>query len=156
MSDDVTLCSRLPGYLLERIAMDIMGPIRPGTKHGNFYILVVEDYFSKYVEAYPLPDHTAQTVADVYVSEWVARYGTGRELHTDQGAEFQSQLFKAILELLGVKKTRTAPYRPQSDGTVERVNRALKNILTAYVQRDYEICAVVVSQFCSSIYWLYS
>ena len=132
------LQQRLPGYPLERVAMDIMGPIRPPTKNGNSYILVVEDYFSKFVEAYPLKDHTAQTVADVFVSEWVVRYGVGKELHTDQGAEFESLLFKEILKLLGIKKTRTAPYRPQSDGTVERVNRTLKAMLSAYVYQDYE------------------
>ena len=132
------LQQRLPGYPLERVAMDIIGPIRPPTKHGNSYILVVEDYFSKFVEAYPLQDHTAQTVADVFVTEWVVRYGVAKELHTDQGAEFDSNLFKEIMRLLDIKKTRTAPYRPQSDGTVERVNRTLKAMLSAYVCHDYD------------------
>jgi hypothetical protein len=132
------LQQRLPGFPLERVAMDVIGPIRPPTKNGNSYILVIEDYFSKYVEAHPLQDHTAQTVADVFVTQWVARYGSCLELHTDQAAEFQSRLFQHILELLGVKKTRTTPYRPQSDGAVERTNRTLKDMLTAYVQEDYE------------------
>jgi hypothetical protein len=131
------LQQRLPGFPLERVAMDIMGPIRPPTKHGNLYILVVEDYFSKYVEAYPLAEHTAQTVADVFVSQWVARHGSPLELHTDQAPEFESKLFQTIMQLLGIKKTRTAPYRPQSDGVVERVNRTLKNMLSAYVSHDY-------------------
>jgi transposase InsO family protein len=132
------LQQRRPGYPLERVAMDIIGPINPPTKRGNSYILVVEDYFSKYVEAYPLREHTAQTVADVYVTEWVSRYGVGKELHTDQAPEFESRLFAEIMRLLGVKKTRTTPYRPQSDGSVERVNRTLKALLSAYVDRDYE------------------
>ena len=132
------LQQRLPGFPLERVAMDVIGPIRPPSKNGNSYILVVEDYFSKFVEAYPLSDHTAQSVADVFVTEWVARYGSCLELHTDQGPEFESQLFKRVLDLLGVKKTRTAPYRPQSDGLVERVNRSLKSLLMAYVGQDYE------------------
>lgn len=42
------------------------------------------------------------------------------------------------MRLLDIKKTRTAPYRPQSDGTVERVNRTIKGMLSAYVDRDYE------------------
>jgi transposase InsO family protein len=131
------LQQRLPGFPLERVAMDIIGPIRPATKHGNMYILVVEDYFSKYAEAYPLPDHTAQTVADIFVTQWVARHGSPLEIHTDQAAEYDSRLYKAIMRLLGIKKTRTSPYRPQSDGVVERLNRTLKGMLSAYVQHDY-------------------
>ena len=42
------------------------------------------------------------------------------------------------MKLLGIKKTRTAPYRPQSDGVVERTNRTLKGLLSAYVQHDYD------------------
>ena len=132
------LQQRLPGYPLERVAMDIIGPIRPPTSRGNSYILVIEDYFSKYIEAFAIKDHTAQTVADIYVTEFVSRYGVGKELHTDQGPEFESWLFKEIMKLLGIKKTRTAPYRPQSDGVVERVNQSIKNMLSAYVDKNYE------------------
>lgn len=73
---------------LEKVACDILGPL-PETDHHNVYILVVCDYFTKFVEAYPLPDQKAQTVADCIASNWIARYGAPGQLHTDQGRDFE-------------------------------------------------------------------
>ena len=67
------------GAPLERIAMDILGPL-PITERGNKYILVIGDYFTKWVEAYPIPDQTAETVAKKVVEEFICRFGVPREL----------------------------------------------------------------------------
>ena len=103
------------GAPLERVAVDIMGPL-PKTDNEDEYLLVVGDYFTKWAEAFPLKNHTAQTVADVMVEEFVARYGLPRSLHSDQGREFESLLVTELCKLLRVKKTRTVPYNPKSDG----------------------------------------
>ena len=73
------------GAPLERVAVDIMGPL-PRTDNDNEYLLVVGDYFTKWAEAYPLKYHTAQTVADVMVREFVAHYGLPRSLPTRVGS----------------------------------------------------------------------
>ena len=54
-------------------------------------------------------------------------------IHTDQGREFESQLFARVCELLELKKTRTMPYRPQSDGQTERFNKTLQQMLSMFV-----------------------
>ena len=64
---------------------------------------------------------------------WIVYHGTPKQIHTDQGTEFESVLFKQLSKLLGSTKTRTSPYRPQSDGQVERFNRSLLNMLSAFV-----------------------
>ena len=117
---------------MERIAVDIMGPL-PQTNDGNLYIMVLGDYFSKWTEAYPLKNHTAQTVADVLVEQFVARFGVMRSLHSDQGREFESDLIAELCKLLGIHKTRTVPYNPKSDGLVERANRTVVQMLTTLV-----------------------
>jgi hypothetical protein len=122
------------GGPLERIAVDIMGPL-PMTRNGNKYIMVVGDYFTKWKEAYALPNHTALTVADKLVTEFVCRLGAPKQIHSDQGREFESALFAAMCDLLGVNKTRTVPYRPQSDGMIERFNRTLQNMLESLCRR---------------------
>ena len=57
---------------MERVAMDILGPL-PKTDRGNVYVLVVRDYYTKWIEAYPLPNQEAETVARVFVEEFVCR-----------------------------------------------------------------------------------
>ena len=104
-------------YPLERIAMDILGPL-PETEHGNKYILVIGDYFTKWKEAYPMRNMEATTVANILVHEFISRFGAPKYLHTDQGRNFESGFIKESCSLLDIKKTRTSPYHPQSDGNI--------------------------------------
>ena len=103
------------GAPMERIAVDVMAPLNE-TDRRNRYILVVQDYFSKWVEAYPVPNEQAVTVAEKIASEWVCRYGAPQCLHSDQGTNFESAMFQEMCALLGIDKTRTTPFHPQSDG----------------------------------------
>ena len=121
-------------YPLSRIAIDILEC--PPSANGNTYIIIGCDYFTKWAEAYPVPDHTALTVADKIVNEFISRFGVPFEIHTDQGREFESQLFSRLCETLQIMKTRTCPYRPQSDGLVERFNRTLLQMLSMYVNKN--------------------
>ena len=120
---------------MERIAMDILGPL-PETTRGNKYILVVGDYFTKWKEAFPMKDMEATTVAHLLVNEFICRFGLPDNLHTDQGRNFESVLIKEICSLLNIKKTRTTPYHPQSDGLIERFNRTLLNMLSIAAAED--------------------
>ena len=115
---------------MERIAMDILGPL-PATSRGKKYILVVGDYFSKWKEAYPMPNMEATTIATFLVNEFICRFGVPEYLHTDQGRNFEASLMKEMCRLLGIKKTHTTPYHPQSDGLIERFNRTLLSMLSA-------------------------
>ncbi|MCG7879381.1 MAG: RNase H-like domain-containing protein, partial [Candidatus Thiodiazotropha endolucinida] len=124
------------GYPMERIATDILGPL-PETESGNRYILVIGDYFTKWVEAFAIPDQTAQTVARCLVKEVVSRFGVPTYIHSDQGRQFESAVYQEVCALLDIKKTRTTPYHPQSDGMVERFNRTLERLLSAFVNAEH-------------------
>ena len=63
-------------------------------------------------------------------NEFIIRYGVPEILHTDQGGNFESILIKELCQILGITKTRTTPYHPQSDGMIERFNRTLLNMLS--------------------------
>ena len=93
---------------------------------GNKYLLVVADYFTKWPEAFPLPNQEAGTVTEALVNEVVCRFGVPLELHSDQGRNFESAVFSEMRNLLGIRKTRTTPLHPQSDEMVERMNRTLE------------------------------
>jgi hypothetical protein len=128
------------GAPFERIAFDIAGPFLV-TDSGNKYIMVVIDYFSKWPEAYGLPNQEAVTVSRALIENWICRYGLPLEMHSDQGRNFESNVFQGVCELLGVRKTRTTPLHPQSDGMVERFNRTMEQHLSKVVdqhQRDWD------------------
>ena len=116
------------GYPMQIVATDLVGPL-PESESGNRYILVVADYFTRWVEAFPLPNQEAETVATKLVDEVFLRFSIPEQLHSDQGRQFESHLIKEICKLLRVNKTRTTPYHPQGDGLVERFNRTLLNML---------------------------
>ena len=127
----------IAGAPLDRIATDILGPF-PVTECGNKYILVVMDQFTKFVEVYALSDQTAETVARKIVFEFISRYGVPLELHSDQGKNFESNLFKEICRLLEIHKTRTTAFHPASNGMVERFNHTLVNMICTYVNENQD------------------
>ena len=128
------------GFPMERVALDIMGPL-PRSDRGNRYLLVLSDYFTKWVEAYSIPNQEATTIARKVVEEFICRFGVPLAIHTDQGRQFESALFREMCHLLDIDKTRTTAFHPQSGGLVERMNRTLENMLSMFVsehQRDWD------------------
>lgn len=61
---------------------------------------------------------------------------TPLEIHTDQGSNFQSQLFSDVCRLFRITKTRTTPYHPSSNGQVERLNRTILQMIRCYVDSN--------------------
>ena len=113
------------GASMERIAIDVMGPLPP-TDRDNNCILVISDYFAKWTESYPMPNQEAETVPNVVVRGLISRFGVPRQLHTDHGRNFESQLFLEMCSIMEIDRTRTISVRPQSDGMVKRFNRTMR------------------------------
>lgn len=120
------------GEPFERIAIDITGPF-PKSDKGYSYLLVVADYFTKFMEIFPLVNLEAETVAEVNFKGWIKRYGCPVEIHSDQGRQFESHLFQGSCRIFQINKTRTTPYHPRSDGMVKRLNRTIKEMLSKYI-----------------------
>ena len=118
------------GAPMQLVAVDILGPF-PTSSSGNSYILTVGDYFTRWMEAYPLPNQEARTVAEKLTNEFFLRFSPPEQLHSDQGRQFESHLVAEVCKLLGINKTRTTPYHPQSDGLIERFNRTLLSMLAS-------------------------
>lgn len=123
------------GAPMERIAIDILGPL-PVMKNGNKFCLVITDCFTKWTEAYGIPNQEASTVAQKIINEFVCRFGAPLQIHTDQGTHFESHLFRQMCDLLCIEKTRTTSFRPQSNGSVERLNRTLLKMLSNYCETN--------------------
>ena len=115
----------------ERYAIDLIGPFPPDAS-GNQYILLVVDSATRFVELLPLPNKTAQAVADGLISLF-GRYGAAKEIHHDNGREFVNNVVDAMLSSLGIAQSLAVPYRPQTNGQAERhvqeVTRHIRNIV---------------------------
>ena len=125
---------------LDVVAMDVLGPL-PESDGSNRYLLVISDYFTRFVVAVPMPDQQARTVATVFLGHFVMQLGIPNKLLTDQGSNFRSNLMRDVLALLKVRKLWTTPYHPACDGMVERWNRTVCDMLSKYCdvqQRDWD------------------
>lgn len=120
------------GYPFQRLSVDFVGPM-PKTSRGNQYIFTVKDTFSKWIEAFPIANQSAATAARILEEEIFSRYGFPEELHSDQGTEFTSHLFRQVGRLLNIRITHTPAYHPQSN-PVERAHRDLKAGLRAALE----------------------
>ena len=149
-------CKNIEGQLarwIEELAVYNMEIVhRPGKDHVNAHglsripdPLVQCNYYSYgcdvqelpcggWVECYALSDQTVERVARTLVSEYIGRFGCPLELHSDQGRNFESRMFKELCDLLKIVKTKTTPYRPSANGQVERMNRTIFQILRCFIQ----------------------
>lgn len=113
-----------PNERFEHVNIDIVGPLPPSG--NNRYILTMIDRFSRWPEAAPMPDQTAETVAKTFIETWVARFGCPSKITTDRGRQFESTLFERLTATIGCQHFRTTSYHPQSNGIIERWHRTLK------------------------------
>ena len=125
------------GYPMERVHLDILGPINPRSKSGCSYVLVMVDQFTKWTELAALPSQNAELTTKAFLKHFVVTFGCPLEVHTDQGRNFQSDLFTAFCRLLEISKTRTTPYHPSSNGQCEVFNRTILQMIRAYVSRGF-------------------
>src|SRR6218665_457805 len=135
------LQSFLVGEPMECLGVDITGP-HPVSQHGYRYILTVIDNFTKWAEAYSIRNQESMTVASSLVSQWISRYGCPRQLITDQGPCFEAALFRDLCRFLQIDRVRTSPYKPSTNGTIERFHRTLNTLLGKVVaqnQRDWPL-----------------
>jgi transposase InsO family protein len=113
-----------PSAPFEVSGMDITGTYLL-TPRGNRYLLTFVDHFSRYFQAYPMPDQKAETCARIYASQIITRHSTGSQLITEQGVPFMSSFFQETCKILGIRRSRTTSYHPASNGAVERFHRIL-------------------------------
>jgi hypothetical protein len=126
------LLPSLPTAVNSRIAIDLITDYAQ-TERNNIHMLTIVDYFSKYAMAIALPNKECKTISDALWSHWIMLFGVPLEIQSDQGTEFTGDYLKRITDRLQIDHNISAPFKPSSQGLVERFNRTLKDILTAFV-----------------------
>ena len=124
-----------PSTVFQKCSVDIVGPFNlSGT--GYRYILTVQDDLSKFLIAVPLEDQTAEQVARAFVDHVILIYGIPQIILSDCGSQFLSDTFKSVCKLLGIKRTHSTSFRPQTNGSNERSHKSLIEYIRSYVDTD--------------------
>ena len=121
------------GFPMEEVAIDLMGPF-PEAESGNKYVLVIVDSFSKWMEAYPVPNIEAKTVAEKLVLEFVSRFGVPYQIKSDRGKQFDCELFEQMCVMLEVEHRMSTPFHPQGNSRVERMVKVVGNLISTFCQ----------------------
>lgn len=120
----------------EIIGVDFMGPL-PSSRGKNTSLMVVVDYYSKWVELFALRDATTPRVCKILKDEIFTRWGVPAYMVSDRGPQFTSKLMSNLCESWGVTKKLTTAYHPQTNLT-ERVNRNLRAMIGAFVGQHHQ------------------
>ena len=111
------------------IHVDIVGPLP--VSENKTYLFTIVDRFTRWPEAIPMEDATAESCARALLRHWISRFGVPDNLISDRGPQFTSSLWDLLNKLLGISASTTTAYHPQANGMVERFHRQLKASLKA-------------------------
>ena len=129
------------GEPFHQIGIDFVGPL-PATDRGNRYIIVAMDYLTKWPEAKPVPNATAEQVSIFLYEDIIGRHGCPMKILSDRGTHFKNQMIQHLLQKFQIKQLFSTPYHPQTNGLVERFNRTLCEALaklTSEHKKDWDL-----------------
>ena len=117
-------------------------PSLPKSHRGNTELLIWVDLFTGYVMAKANASRTAQTVAEGYEECVFRRFGASEVIRHDREPSFMSDFFRAFNRMVGQRQRATMAYRPQANGTAERMVQTLTRSIKMYVsdvgQQDWD------------------
>ena len=103
------------GAPFERVHIDLTGP-HPQSRRGSVYIVTIVELFTKWAEAFPVPNKEAATVARVLVEQFFCRFGVGIVLLSDKGGKVDGSLIREICRILDIDKQHTTVSRSRFAG----------------------------------------
>ena len=119
----------IPPRWFEHIHVDLVGPFPPSNGFTNLFTII--DRFSRWPKAIPLSDTTSSSCVHAFISQWIAHFGVPRDISSNRGPQFTSQIWISVSQLLGAQLHHTTAYHPQSNALVERFHHHLKAALRA-------------------------
>lgn len=133
----------VPAKPWEAIGMDFVGPL-PDSKdrNGSFdSITVIIDLLTGTVHLVPSRiTYTTRNIAELVFAEVYKHHGMPKAIVSDRDVLFTSQFWTHLHRLLGVELRMSSAYHPQSDGSTERANRTVTQMLRQCIspgQKDW-------------------
>jgi len=112
-------------------SLDCVGPL-PISRRGNVFILAMIENQTRWLEAVAIKEQTAATIARKFISRIVLRHGQPSAILTDGATTFQADVMTELLEILKIKRKKSAAYAPWANGQVESVNKGIISMLNSY------------------------
>ena len=126
------------------LGIDLVGPFTP-SKKGNKWILVISDWFTKYVFLFPLRSSKSQYV-NKGLEKVFLEHATPQIIICDNGPQFAGHSFKKLCNDYEVQKIWYTPFYSPQCNFVERNNRTMETVLRSYVKEhrcwDEEIAKI--------------
>mgnify|MGYP005981860971 CR=1 FL=1 len=114
------------------ISIDILGPL-PRSMQGHCYILMVCDWFSKFILLHPLRKANSKSIIKFVEENVFLMFGVPQIITCDNGTQFVSRDFQKLADLYKCKIWYNAKYHPQTN-SVERVNRVAGAAIRSYIK----------------------
>ena len=127
--------TEIPDRPFNKIAIHLVTECETSTS-GNKHIPTIIDYLTRWPEAFPIPDMSADTIVATFINEYLPVHMCPWYILLDNGMEFKNNLMDQVLQQLGIDRIFSAPYHPQSNGKLEVFHKYLKPTLKKLCQRD--------------------
>ena len=106
----------------EAVAMDLK-------QFRGVYILHMVDHATRYSAAAIISSKQKEVIIDKIFKHWIAIFGTPNLFLSNNGGEFNNELFREMGEQLNINIKTTAAESPWSNSIVEKKNGVIGNIM---------------------------
>ena len=127
--------TEIPEHPFDKIAIDLVTECNVSSS-GNKHILTITDHLTGWPDAFPIPDKSADTIASMFINQYLPVYMCITYILSDNGMEFKNHLLDQVLQQPGIDCISSAPYHPQSNGKLEVFHKYLKPILKKLCEKD--------------------
>ena len=127
--------TEIPVHPFDKIAIDLVTECETSSS-GNKHILTIIDHLTGGLEAFPIPEKSADTIVSTFINQYLPVHMCPRYILSDNGTEFKNQLMDKELQQLGTECIFSAPYHPQNNGKSEVFHKYLKPTLKKMCEKD--------------------
>jgi hypothetical protein len=125
-----------PSSPFELCGIDLVGRMPP-TPRRNQFIIILIDFYSKYIEAAALKNTRSETIANFFVNQVITRHGAVEKVLTDRAPSFCSEFIEEVYKLTKSKHLTTTAYHPSCNGLVERAVRSIRAMMSHYINENH-------------------
>ena len=129
----------VPSEAWEVIGVDFVGPLPESSDRDGSYnaITTIIDLLTGMVHLVPSRiNYNAYQVAELMFAEVYRLHGLPKRIISDRDVLFTSRFWQRLNQLIGVNTHLSSAYHPESDGSTERANRTITQMIRNCISED--------------------